>query len=317
MTDRVIRIGTRGSRLARWQADAVHRLLAKSHPGRRFELVLVSTAGDRDTGRPLSSFGGVGVFVKEIENALLGGRIDLAVHSLKDLPSAQPDGLRIGAVLPREDPRDAFVARAVRALEGLPQGARVGTSSVRRRAQLLHLRPDVQVVPIRGNVPTRVRKLEEEKLDGVILARAGLVRLGMGDAITEALSPTIMLPAPGQGAIAVEIRAEDGEVAEMLRPLHDERTARCVAAERAVMRGVGGGCHAPVGALATVEDARLALEAVVASPDGRMLVRRSASGAADEADSLGLALARELLEHGGEDILHALGQERMEARRDV
>ena len=217
MAGRLIRIGTRASQLARWQADHVQSLLAAAYPEAGLEQVLISTIGDRETGVPLASFGGVGVFTKEIEAALLDGRIDVAVHSLKDLPTAQPDGLALGAILEREDPRDAFVARGVKRLDDLPTGARVATSSVRRRAQLLHRRPDLEIVSIRGNVPTRLRKLDGEELDAVILATAGLKRLGLDGAITEKLSPETMLPAPGQGAVAVELRADgDDELARMV-----------------------------------------------------------------------------------------------------
>jgi len=305
MANRTIRIATRGSRLARWQADLVERLLRERYPGNAIEQVIIRTTGDQDQRAPLGSFGGVGVFTREIETALLAGAADLAVHSLKDLPSAQPTGLVIGAVLPREDPRDALVARTARSFAALPHGARVATSSVRRRAQLLHARPDLAVVGIRGNVPTRVRKLAEENLDGVILARAGLVRLGLADVIAEVLSPELMLPAPGQGAIAVEIRDGDEEIAAMVRSFHDEVTGRCVAAERAVMRAFGGGCHVPLGALATAADGVLRIDAVVASPDGAVLVRRSAVGPPDRAESLGERLARELVDAGGRGIVDA------------
>lgn len=309
MAGRLIRIGTRASQLARWQADHVQSLLAAAYPEAGLEQVLISTIGDRETRVPLASFGGVGVFTKEIEAALLDGRIDVAVHSLKDLPTVQPDGLSLGAILEREDPRDAFVARGVKRLDDLPTGARVATSSVRRRAQLLHRRPDLEIVSIRGNVPTRLRKLEEEELDAVILATAGLKRLGLDGAITEKLSPETMLPAPGQGAVAVELRADgDDELALVVADaLHHAPTAAQVIAERAVMHEFGGGCHTPIGAFAEVNGGDLRLEAVVASPDGRRLERRAGSGIVDSAEDLGVTVARALIDAGGREFVEEPG----------
>ena len=305
MTNRTIRIGTRASLLARWQADHVQRLLQEAYPDVRWEQVLISTTGDRDKTAPLAGLGGVGVFTKEIEDALREGRVDMAVHSLKDLPSAQPEGLRIGAVLPREDPRDALVAVGGMQLDELPEGARVATSSVRRRAQLLHVRPDLAVAPIRGNVPTRLRKLVAEELDAIVLARAGLVRLGRENSISEVLPASVMMPAPGQGAIAVEIRSGD-DVAEIVHMLHDEPTAQCVTAERALMRALGTGCNMPLGALATRRNGELHLSAVVASQDGRTLMRREAVGLPEAAEALGELMARELVEAGARAVLNAL-----------
>ena len=297
---RTIRIGTRGSALARWQADTVQRLLTDAYPEFAFEQVIISTTGDRETAPSLSSFGGVGVFAREIESALLDDRIDIAVHSLKDLPSRQPEGLAIGAVLEREDPRDAFCSRTISSFREIPKCGTVATSSVRRRAQILHLRPDLNIVSIRGNVPTRLQKLVDEKLDGVILATAGLVRLGLSDAITEILESEIMLPAPGQGAVVVELRVADDRIAAMLHAsVHHEETAIRVNAERAVMRTFGGGCHVPLGALAMIEGDVIRVDAMVAAPDGSRILRESAVGSVNEAEQLGASLGRKLVEQGG------------------
>lgn len=295
-----IRIGTRGSALARWQADTVQRLLADAYPDYVYEQVIISTTGDRETNPSLASFGGVGVFAREIESALLDDRIDIAVHSLKDLPSRQPDGLVVGAVLERADPRDALCSRNISSFSEIPKCGTVATSSVRRRAQLLSYRPDLNIVPIRGNVPTRLRKLSEENLDGVILATAGLVRLGLSDEITEILEPDVILPAPGQGAVAVELREADSDIGDMLRAaVHHEETAIRVHAERAVMRTFGGGCHIPLGALASIHGDTIRIDAMVAASDGSQILRESAIGAITDSEQLGVSLGKRLLERGG------------------
>ncbi len=307
MSARVIRIGTRASQLARWQADLVQRLFESANAGRAAEQVLITTTGDRKTDAPLPSFGGVGVFTREIETALLGDSIDIAVHSLKDLPSARSDGTRIVAVLPREDPRDALVAAAATCWQDLPDGATVGTSSVRRGAQLLHLRSDLRLVPIRGNVPTRLQRLDEGLADAIMLASAGLTRLGLADRITQALSTAEMMPAPGQGAIAVEARADDADVAELLAPLNDDETASRVAAERALMAEFGGGCHLPLGALASISGGEMTVEAITAAPDGSELIERNVVGPPGRADELGRELARDLIAAGGHDLMGVAG----------
>ncbi len=306
MERRTIRIGTRASDLARWQANHVRSSLEAHFPNHRFEQVLISTTGDRLREAPLPTFGAVGVFTKEIESALLGDEIDLAVHSLKDLPTTRTEGLEIGAVLEREDPRDAFLSRSVRSFSELPRGARVATSSLRRQAQLLHGRPDLEIVAVRGNVPTRVRKLDEGQFDGIILACAGLVRIGLSARITETFGTDFMLPAPGQGAIAVETRKGDPFIGEIVRAIHDEATARCVSSERAVLRTLRGGCHVPVGALGTISEGSLTLDALVASPDGRRYVRRSITGSAEQPESLGVRLGEELIEAGARTIIEDL-----------
>lgn len=267
------------------------------------ELVTIVTTGDRIQDRALSAVGGKGLFVKEIETALLNGEIDLAVHSAKDLPAEEVGGLVIGAVTRRGDPRDAVVSRDDLPLDRLPRGAKVGTSSLRRAAQLRHYRPDLEIIPVRGNVDTRLGKLEAMELDAVILAAAGLQRLGLGRRVAEFLSPAICLPAVGQGALAIQIRAEDGEVAGRLAPLNHGPTATAVTAERAFLEELEGSCQVPIGALATLEGDALALEGVLADGDGGRLVRDRIAGSAAAAGDLGRRLARSVLTRGGAAIL--------------
>ena len=280
-----IRIGTRGSALARWQAEHVQqRLLALGH-----EVVLhfITTTGDRTPG-PLEAVGGKGAFLKEIEEALLAGEVDLAVHSLKDVPTALPSGLTLGAILERADPRDAVVSAGA-ALEHLPAGAKVGTTSLRRRALLRHLRPDLEVADLRGNVDTRLRRLRRGDFDAVLLAMAGLLRLGRGNEVTQALDPERFVPAPGQGAIAIQTREGDASVAAAARPLHHEATARAVGAERAFLAALGGGCNVPLGALARESPEGLRLVAFLAKVDGSGFVRGEGTGG--EPEELGRRVA--------------------------
>jgi hydroxymethylbilane synthase len=306
---KAIRIGTRSSLLALWQADTVQRLLTAAYPEQVFEQVHINTKGDRETGPPLASFGGVGVFVKEIETALAEDEIDIAVHSLKDVPSTQLGGLVIGAYLEREDPRDALVARTAASLNDLPIGARVATSSVRRRAQLIYARPDLTIKPIRGNVPTRLRKLEDEGLDATILAKAGLVRLGMAEHITEVLNADVMLPAPGQGAVAVELRSADTEILAMVQEaLNHPPTAARVCAERSAMRTIGGGCHVPLGALAEIEGNTIRLDAMVASSDGRQVIRTTDRAPVADAEELGIRVANDLIGRGARELIASLDE---------
>jgi len=304
MSDRAVRIGTRGSKLARWQTDLAERLLREAHDGLVAEQIRISTAGDRDRAASLAQIGGTGLFVKDIEAALLAGRIDLAVHSLKDLPTTQPEGLALAAVLAREDPHDVLVTRDGVSLDELPGGATIGTSSPRRKAQLLRARPDLAVSPLRGNVPTRVAAVAEGAIDGAVLAQAGLARLGLADEATTWPIPfDVMLPAPGQGAIAVEIREGDERLSELLAPLNHAETQTCVRAERDVMRILGGGCHTPMGALATLRAGRLCLNATVAAPDGSRVVRHTAHGTQSEPDALAAEVALALLNAGAADLL--------------
>jgi hydroxymethylbilane synthase len=298
-----LRIGTRGSRLALWQANYVADGLRPLVAPRPVELVEIQTAGDQVRDVPLPWLGGEGVFTKEIQRALLAGRVDVAVHSLKDLPTVAVEGLVLAAVPPRGPAGDVFVSRRHRRFDDLPHAARVATSSLRRQAQVKHRRPDLQLVSIRGNVETRLRKLVEEGLDALILAEAGLDRLGHGDAITERLDPAWMLPAVGQGALGLECRAEDQVTLPFLRRLDDAATHDAVLAERALLRALGGGCQVPVGAATAVVDERLTLRAVVLSPDGRQRIEGQLQGPRREAEETGHRLAQELIERGAGGLL--------------
>lgn len=300
-------IGTRSSKLALWQADYVADCLRHRYPWLRVEKKLMTTKGDRILDAPLAKIGGKGLFTKELEEAMLEGGIDLAVHSLKDMPTEVPEGLVISAVTERLDPGDALVSRRYGSLLELPMGAEVGTSSLRRRAQLLHVRPDLRIRDLRGNVDTRLRKLEEEDFDAVILAVAGLKRLGFADRITEIISRDVILPAVGQGALAIEARREDGEVRELLAFLNHRDTVNSAKAERAFLTRVEGGCQVPVGVYAEAEGEELLVEAVIASPDGRRLCRDRMRGPAEAAEEMGEELAEKLLAAGGMDILRELG----------
>ncbi len=293
---RPLRIGTRGSPLALAQAEEVRRRLAEAHPELpAAELAPIRTTGDRVQDRRLEAIGGKGLFTKEIEEALLDGRIDLAVHSMKDLPTFLPPGLAIGCVLPREDPRDALFARRGRSLAELPAGARVGTSALRRQAQILARRPDLEVVLLRGNVGTRLKKLEAGEVDATLLALAGLKRLGLAEQATSILSTEEMLPAVAQGAIGVEMRAGDDAVARLLAPLDHGPTAVAVAAERACLAALDGSCRTPIAALAEHEPGGgLRLRALIALPDGSELHRDERHGAASRAVDLGRELGEAL-----------------------
>jgi len=296
----VLTIGSRGSQLALWQARWIQaRLAALGHESR---IEIIHTTGDRITDVPLAKVGTKGLFTKEIEEALLRGDIDVAVHSMKDMPTDVPDGLAIDAVPEREDPRDALVG--VR-LDELPEHARVGTSSLRRTAQLHALRPDLEIDSLRGNVDTRLRKVEERHFDAIVLAAAGLRRLGLQQRIAEVLDPAVMCPAVGQGALAVETR-NDGEAFQLCAQLNHPETYAAVAAERAVLAELGGGCQVPIGAHARIEGDVLHIDAIVVSPDGNQVVRLSASGPARDHEQIGIRLGRELLLAGAEDILDAV-----------
>jgi hydroxymethylbilane synthase len=300
---RTVRIGTRGSRLARWQADWVADRLRAHHPGLEVTLVEIKTQGDRDRNSPLSAIGGTGLFTKEIQRALVDGEVDLAVHSLKDLPTRGPDGLTLGAVPPREDVADALIAPVHKVLEALPVGARVGTSSLRRRAQLLHLRPDLDIRNLRGNVETRLAHAADGRLDAVLLAGAGLHRLGLEGRITRRLDPLAFLPAVGQGALGIECRADDAEVLDLLAPLDDPATRRATAAERRVLAELEGGCIIPLGAWARDDGDGLALDAAVLDPDGRDRVAARGVGSRNDPDALGREVARALRDQGADRLL--------------
>jgi hydroxymethylbilane synthase len=296
-------IGTRGSKLALWQAEWVHAQLRQLEPGLAMSLRRIKTTGDKILDTPLAAIGGKGLFVKEIEDALLRGEIDLAVHSMKDVPTHLPEGLAIVAIPEREDPRDVLISRDGVTLDRLKAGSRIGTSSLRRQAQLLHLRPDLSIQILRGNLDTRLRKLEAGEYDGVILAAAGIRRLGWTDRVTEYLSPELCLPAIGQGALALEGRADDAFVRDVAARLDHRPTRLAVTAERALLERLEGGCQVPIAAHATIEEDRLTMSALVAGVNGRRLVRDSITGAVNEAHRLGVRLAERLLERGGDEIL--------------
>jgi hydroxymethylbilane synthase len=303
-----LRIATRGSALALWQANHVRDRLRADDPALAVELVVLKTRGDKILDRALSEVGGKGLFVKEIEEALLDGRADVAVHSMKDLPGEIPAELELAAVPEREDPRDALLVSpslSARDVASLPAGARVGTSSLRRVAQLKARRADLDVVPLRGNVDTRLGKVQRGELDAIVLACAGLKRLGHGDAITAALSLDESLPAIGQGALAIECRVADQPVRARLQKLHHAETAHAVAAERGFLRRLEGDCKTPLAAHAVVTGGRVRLDALVGAPDGSELLRATLDGAVADAESLGRALAEELLGRGAQRLIDA------------
>jgi len=306
-TSGTVRIATRRSPLALWQAEHVAARLRAAHPGLTVELVPMVTRGDRILDSPLARIGGKGLFVKELERALLEGRADIAVHSMKDVPVALPPGLVIGAILEREDPRDALVARAPGLdLDTLPKGARVGTSSLRRQCQLRARRPDLEVLDLRGNVGTRLARLDEGRYDAIVLAAAGLRRLGEARRITRPLAPEELLPAIAQGAIGVECRADDAPLRALLAPLEDGPTRICVEAERAFNARLGGGCQVPLAAHAVLERDVILVRGLVGRPDGTELVEGVVSGRPEDAGLLGRALAEDLLARGADRILAAL-----------
>lgn len=302
-----LRIATRQSPLALWQAEHVRALLQALYPGVLVSLVPMTTSGDRQLERSLSQSGGKGLFVKELEEALREGRADLAVHSMKDVPVAQPDGLCLAAFLPGEDPRDAFVSLRYASLRELPRGARVGTSSLRRQSQLRAERADVAAEALRGNVGTRLRKLDEGQFDAILLACAGLTRLGLAARITEVLDVQRFVPAIGQGVIGLECRADDRATRALIEPLGDRVSATRLAAERALNARLGGACTVPVAGHAVVQGERLRLTGLVAAPDGGRVVKDHIEGAAADAAALGEALAQRLLAAGGGEILRAIG----------
>jgi len=310
---RVIRLGSRGSQLALWQAEHIRSGIER-RTGRPVEITKIKTTGDMILDVPLARVGGKGLFVKEIEEALLGGRIDLAVHSMKDVPTDLPDRLVIAAITRREDPRDAFLSRRYPRLEELPAGARVGTSSLRRQTQLLGLRPDLRIESLRGNLDTRIRKMEEGLFDAVILAAAGIRRLGWEAKITQYLPPEVSLPAIGQGALGIEIRRDDPETLETVSFLNDRETACAVRAERGFLKRLEGGCQVPIASFGRTEGETIFLEGLVGRPDGSQILRARAQGSVSDPESLGVELAEDLLRRGAKEILdevyRAAGPER-------
>jgi hydroxymethylbilane synthase len=302
-----LRIGSRGSQLALWQANHISALLRAR--GHEVEIEIIHTSGDKITDIPLAMVGtkgglGKGIFTKEIEEALAAGIVDLAVHSLKDLPTDLPPGFEIAAIPKREDPRDAFCSCHYASFRDLPQGARLGTSSLRRQAQLKAVRPDLHIHPLRGNVDTRLRKLEQGEYDAIILASAGLKRLGKTELVKQIISTEIMCPAAGQGALGIEIRKGDGATRQQLEFLNDSTAHATTTCERALLNRLGGGCQVPVGALAEMRNGKLHLESIVADPDGSKILRDSRDG--DDPEQLGNDAGTALLRRGGDQIMEAV-----------
>lgn len=303
---RPLRIATRKSLLALWQAEYVKAELEKHHPGLVVELVPLTSRGDKILDVPLAKVGGKGLFVKELETALLEGDADIAVHSMKDVPMEFPAGLGLAVICPREDARDAFVSHRFAALDELPQGAVVGTSSLRRQCQLLAARPDLQIKFLRGNVQTRLQKLDDGEYDAIILAAAGLIRLELKDRIRAYIEPELSLPAGGQGAVGIECRMDDLAAIELLKPLHHHTTAEQVSAERAMNRRLQGGCQVPIACYALHRNGQLWLRGLVGAPDGSQMLFDEITGPVAEAEQMGIALADRLLAAGADKILAAV-----------
>jgi hydroxymethylbilane synthase len=299
-----IKIGSRGSKLALTQANLVADRIKKEAPDINIEICVIKTSGDIMQDISLLKIGGKGVFVKEIEDALLSGAIDLAVHSMKDVPTQTPDGLVFAAVLPREDVRDILVSKGARKIEQMRKGAKIGTGSMRRSSQLLAMLPDLEIVSLRGNLETRLKKIDTEKLDGVIVAAAGVKRMGLTGEITQYLPVELMLPAVGQGALGVEIRADDNRLRELVTKINHVPTHTEIIAERAFLRRLGGGCLLPIAALGKLTGDKLSLEGLVAAPRGGEIIRDKVQGPATQAEELGEKLAEIILERGGKKILN-------------
>ena len=301
MQSQPVRIGTRGSPLALRQANEVRDRLIAAHgwDDQAIAIEVIKTSGDRIKHRPLREFGGKGLFTKEIEEALRSGAIDMAVHSMKDLETVLPDGLVVGALLEREDVRDAFLSPRAASLADLPEGARLGTASLRRQAQVKRARPDLDVVPFRGNVETRMKKLDNGEADATLLALAGLRRLGLADRATALLDPAEMLPAIGQGAIGIEVREDNAAICELLAPIHDEETAICIAAERAFLAALDGSCHTPIAGLARLEAGRLSFRGEILTPDGRDFHETAREGVPSDAAAMGWDAGAELRDRAG------------------
>lgn len=306
---REIRIATRKSALALWQAEYVKARLEQAHPGLKVSLVPMVSRGDKLLDAPLAKIGGKGLFVKELETALLENEADIAVHSMKDVPMDFPEGLGLFCICEREDPRDAFVSNTYESLDALPAGSVVGTSSLRRQAQLLARRPDLKIQFLRGNVNTRLAKLDAGEYDAIILAAAGLIRLGFEDRIRSSISAEDSLPAGGQGAVGIECRSTDVDVHALLAPLHHRETALRVTAERALNKHLNGGCQVPIACYALLEDDQLWLRGLVGQPDGGLLLRAEARAASSDAEALGVRVAEALLAQGADAILKAVYSE--------
>ncbi len=303
-----LKIGTRGSQLALFQANWVKDRLAEVHPDLNITLIKIKTTGDKIQDVPLAKIGGKGLFVKEIEESLLQKKIDLAVHSIKDVPTEFPQGLHLSVITKREDPRDVFISRDGRALKDLRRGAKIGTSSLRRQAQLLHFRSDLELIPLRGNLDTRLKKLRTLNLDGIVLALAGVRRLGLEERVTEIIPADTSLPAIGQGALGIETRMDDKEVEEQIRFLNDRDSSIAVTAERAFLKKLEGGCQVPLAAYARSEGRTLYVEGLVGSTDGKRLIRHRVEGPIENGESLGVKLAEILLSKGAKEILDEVYQ---------
>lgn len=302
-------IGTRGSKLALWQAEWVKSELQKLNPDLKIELNKIKTTGDKILDVPLAKVGGKGLFVKEIEEAILRGEADLAVHSMKDVPTDFPTGLHLAVICKREDPRDAFISEVkgkefhINSFKELPKGATVGTSSLRRSCQLLSIRPDLKIEQLRGNLDTRLRKLDEGQFDAIILAAAGVKRLGWAERITETIEPEVSLPAIGQGAIGIECRVDDDFINNLIAPLNHEETSICVRGERACLKKLEGGCQVPIAAHATLNNGKLSMDGLVGSVSGDKIIKSHIEGNPKDAESLGIKLAEDLLSRGAKEIL--------------
>ncbi len=301
-----ITIGTRGSQLALWQANHIKSEIEGHFPEIEVELLIIKTTGDRITDRPLAMVGGKGLFVKEIESALLNKDIDLAVHSMKDMPGELPDGLTIGAIPTRENPFDVLIAKDNKMLTDYAPGAKIGTSSLRRASQIKHVRPDVQIESIRGNLDTRIKKLQAGEYDAIVLAAAGLHRLGQKDVISEYLDETVMIPAVGQGALCIETRENDNDIAPIMKMLDDSDTRICVEGERAFLKQIEGSCHIPVACFGKVMDTGIQMTAIVASEDGKQVIKEQITCPVDQVKNSGRKLADQVLEQGGRKILECL-----------
>ncbi|MDK2824091.1 MAG: hydroxymethylbilane synthase [Clostridia bacterium] len=309
MTKRIIKVGSRQSQLAIWQTKYVVEILKNKCPEYNFEIIPIKTKGDKILDVALAKIGDKGLFTKELEMAILSGRIDFAVHSMKDLPTVIPEGLMIAAMTRRHDPRDALISNKHRSFSELPQGAKIGTSSLRRKAQLLNKRPDLKLVDIRGNINTRLHKMDTENLDGIILASAGVERLGWQDKIAEKLDFSICLPAVGQGSIGIEIRSDNEEIYQIVRLTNDLDTEASILAERALLKSLEGGCQIPIGALAEIKDDKLSLQALVGSLNGEIIIRDSLTGDIKDSEKIGIELALKLKEKGANKILQEIRQE--------
>lgn len=306
MSEEILRIATRKSQLALWQAHYVSRMLQHYHPELKIELVTMTTQGDIILDTPLAKVGGKGLFVKELETGMLEGRADIAVHSMKDVPVEFPPGLHLPVICPREDPRDAFVSNNYASLDALPQGARLGTSSLRRQSQIAAIRPDLKIVDLRGNVNTRLQKLDDGNYDAIILAAAGLKRLEFEARITQFIETDICLPAIGQGAVGIECRSDDARINNLIAPLNDSKTQIRVLAERAMNKRLQGGCQVPIAGYAEFEQGLIMLRGLVAQVDGKKIIRGDIAGPPENAEELGLVLAEDLLSRGADKILQEL-----------